>query len=342
MSSLPLASAILLALVPSTSAALQSTALAASPPEPQPLNVMLIVIDDVGMDLIGAFSREYACRECAPGVVPDPCTPNLDALAAQGMRFTNVWSSPWCTPTRAQIMTGKQVRHLGTGVVTNPNKNRRGMDPDEVTIADLVPFASAVGKWHLAEASQGWEHPLQSGFETFAGTLWNLNPWPEDGPTYLNWRRYDGISPPVRTYEYATKVTTDDALTQLATLNTVSSPWLMYVSYSAIHVPFHCPPNPPTPGSTPCTQDWWGRLRRQLQLDHRHLPRLRHGAGPGLRDRPPAPGSRPRDHGGDPRGRQRDARARQEPALRQGLQGDDVPGRDQRADDRARAGHDPR
>lgn len=226
-------------------------------PSPPPINAVVVVLDDVGHDLVGVYAREYACVGCSPGEAPDPCTPNLDALAQEGTRFTNVWSSPWCSPTRAMILTGKPAVGVGMGIVTSPYIQRRGLDTTETTIADLVPLSAAVGKWHTADIPLSWTHPLDCGFDSFAGTMWNLNPPPSDGPNYFDWRRYDGLNPPVQTFEYATKVTTDDALEQLATLNQARAPWVLYVAYHAIHVPFHCPPNPPPPGAAPCGTDWW-------------------------------------------------------------------------------------
>ncbi len=190
------------------------------------------------------------------GAVAVPCTPNIDRLAARGVRFTNAWSSPLCTPTRAQLMTGKRVRHVGIGSVTDPTKIRTGLDPDEVTLADLMPLSAAIGKWHLSDPFQNYTHPLQCGFDDFLGTMWNLGPPPMDGPSYVDWRRYDAISPPVQQTGYATEVTTDDAITRLDQLNQETTPWLLYVAYHAVHNPFHCPPGPA--GSFPCPTDWWG------------------------------------------------------------------------------------
>jgi len=77
--------------------------------EPPPrLNVLVVVLDDMGHSLVGAYANRYPCPGCG-GSVAVPCTPNIDQLAADGVHFTNAWSSPVCTPTRAQILTGKRA-----------------------------------------------------------------------------------------------------------------------------------------------------------------------------------------------------------------------------------------
>jgi arylsulfatase A-like enzyme len=251
-----------LALITLAGAQGQITTIGASSSSRQPLdeppprtNVVVVVVDDIGHSLIGSYANNYPCPGCA-GAVAVPCTPNIDQLAADGVRFTNAWSSPLCTPTRAQILTGKKAVSLGIGRVTAPNNFRTGLDPDEVTLADLVPISAAIGKWHLSDAFHGYDHPLLCGFDDFLGTMWNLGRPPNDGPNFSDWRRYDGINPPVQQTGYATEVTTDDAIARLGVLKQEREPWLLYVAYHTAHTPLHCPPN--KMGSVPCPTDWWG------------------------------------------------------------------------------------
>src|SRR5688572_33225540 len=79
------------------------------PPPPPPPNVLMIVLDDVGVDLIGSYAVNY------PSLILDPCTPNIDQLAATGVRFTNAWSNPICSPTPPHIMTAPPGRVTGVG-----------------------------------------------------------------------------------------------------------------------------------------------------------------------------------------------------------------------------------
>jgi arylsulfatase A-like enzyme len=258
----PFAALVLVSAAPaqlvSTSARTSDRAPLAEPP-PR-MNVLVVVLDDVGHDLVGTYANDYPCPGCG-GATAVPCTPAIDQLAAEGVRFTNAWSSPLCTPTRAQILTGKRAVSLGIGRVTDPTKTRTGLDPDEVTIADLVPVSAAVGKWHLSDPFQTYAHPLECGFDDFLGTMWNLGPPPMDGPSYGDWRKYDAINPPVQQTDYATEETTDDAIARLDRLNQEESePWLLYVAYHAAHNPFHCAPGHPG-SSFPCPTDWWGTCR---------------------------------------------------------------------------------
>ena len=218
--------------------------------EGSPMNVVLVMIDDIGVDQVGCYAVNY------PGEsAPQPCTPNLDALAAQGLRFTNAWSSPVCSPTRAQIVTGKRTSALGVGRATGPLIPRSGMDEDEVTLGDLIPLNGFFGKWHLAGADQVPTHPLDSGFFPFAGTMWNVGPPPQDGPHYYDWQKYDGTGPSVQTFEYVTTNTTNDAAAWIDQLNASAGRWFVLVSYHASHSPYHCPLTPSAPNG--CSTDWW-------------------------------------------------------------------------------------
>ncbi|MCP4246622.1 MAG: sulfatase-like hydrolase/transferase, partial [bacterium] len=226
--------------------------------DPAPVNVIVIIADDVGVDQIAAYEQLY---EYSGEVAhPNPCTPVLDALAGSGMRFTNAWSNPVCTPTRSQIMTGRRTSRSGMGSVTTPtNPDRPGLDENIFTIGDLVLYDAAVGKWHLADEDQKPDHPCDLGFEDFLGTYYNLGTPPGDGPGYYDWQRWSCDSPTAEPQtQYATAVTTDDAIAFMNTMeaNAGASPWLLYVSYHAAHGPFHCPEAPDCPGPGSCTGDW--------------------------------------------------------------------------------------
>ena len=70
-------------------------------------NLLIIVADDVGVDMIGAY-----------GEGPDPPqTPTIDQLASEGVLFRNVWANPTCSPTRAEMHTGRYGHYTGVGLV---------------------------------------------------------------------------------------------------------------------------------------------------------------------------------------------------------------------------------
>jgi len=167
-----------------------------------PPNVVIILADDLGFGDLGVYNSESK--------IP---TPNLDALAASGMRFTDAHSpSGVCTPTRYGILTGQYSwrTRLKQGVLWGEGTNL--IDVDRVTVADIMRDAGyatgAFGKWHLglgepaagespAEAKTNWNEPLapgplEHGFDEFFGIpasldmdpyLFVRNHAPEQQPT---------------------------------------------------------------------------------------------------------------------------------------------------------------
>jgi len=128
-----------------------------------PPNIVLIMADDMGYETLSVNG----------GLSYD--TPYLDSLAEHGMRFTHAFSTPLCTPSRVQLMTGKYNfrNYRGFGI----------LDPQEQTMAtllrDLGYTTGVVGKWQLygneyqrTLAESEGSTPTQSGFDEFA--LWQL------------------------------------------------------------------------------------------------------------------------------------------------------------------------
>lgn len=145
---------------------------AVTPPEGAP-NILIILMDDLGFAEMGCFGSEIQ-------------TPNLDRLAAQGLRFNNYTTVPMCAPARAALMTGKNPHSVGAGWLTHANPGYPGFQAAEMSKdAPLIPellrdagYATyAVGKWHntpdskqsSADDKSSW--PLQRGFDRFYGFL---------------------------------------------------------------------------------------------------------------------------------------------------------------------------
>ncbi len=137
---------------------------------PRP-NIILIMADDVGYSDIGCFGGEIS-------------TPNLDGLAANGLRFTQFYNTSRCCPTRASLLTGLYPHQAGVGHMMND----RGAPPYQgdlnshcMTIAQVVKLAGyetyMAGKWHVTpllpsrEAPSKHNWPLQRGFDRFFGTI---------------------------------------------------------------------------------------------------------------------------------------------------------------------------
>ncbi len=225
------------------------------PPPPLPPNILIILADDMGVDQVGCYAQAY------PGLPLVPCTPNIDQLAASGLRFTNAWSNPVCSPTRAMLMTGKRATATGVGNITLADlvsAENVGLQVDEDTIASILPgYSRAVtGKWHLSDPGQDgttFQHPLQLGFETFTGLLY----WVETD--YADWTKT--ISPPgVQAPNYNVYVTTDTTHDALSRIALMREPWLLYVPFLASHSPNHCPTDygfdPADCQSGPCPLSW--------------------------------------------------------------------------------------
>jgi arylsulfatase A-like enzyme len=223
-----------------------ATSVSAGRPEAAPLvpgssarpNLVLILADDFGVDLLGAYGE---------GSDP-PCTPHIDALAAEGLLFRNAWSNPTCSPTRAGVLTGRHGFRTGIGNVLTPMLP--GLPLGETTLPELLAgYAStAVGKWHLA-GNLGDLHPNASGFLHFAGSISGTL------DSYTQWQKVVDGQASVST-AYATSDTTDDAI---AALRSMPEPWFLYVAYNAPHDPFHAPP--PALCSPPaCAKTWCGNL----------------------------------------------------------------------------------
>lgn len=227
---------------------------------PRP-NVVLVVLDDIGVDRVGAYGE-------APAGAVAPCTPNLDALAAGGLLFRNCYANPLCSPTRAQILTGRHGFRTGIGQLVDAGGSRTGLSAGfEASLPEMLSGydTTLVGKWHLGHARRdGLNHPLRSGFRSFAGSMYNLNVGPVDfgsGPVdcsafgqvgYYNWVKTQNVAPAQLgqscSTTYATTDTVDDAV---ASLFTMQEPWFLQVNVNAAHMPPELPPAAlcPTPGT---------------------------------------------------------------------------------------------
>lgn len=126
----------------------------------RPPNIVLIFTDDQGYNDVGCFGS------------PDIRTPNLDAMAEQGIRFTDFYvAASVCSASRAALLTGCYPDRVGVKGVFFPNRGYDGLHPDEITIADLLKtkgYATGIfGKWHLGDEKPFL--PTRQGFDTYYG-----------------------------------------------------------------------------------------------------------------------------------------------------------------------------
>ncbi|MFO7280467.1 MAG: arylsulfatase [Thermoanaerobacterales bacterium] len=217
------------------------------PPEPRPPagapNVLLVVLDDVGFAQLGCFGSDIE-------------TPTFDALAAEGLRYTNFHTTGLCSPTRACVLTGRNHHRCGMGRIVELPSGFPGYDARIPRSCALLPAmltphgyaAYAVGKWHLTPEEEThlgarrdrW--PLGRGFERFYGFF--------GGEThqFVPALVHDNhvVEPPGR-YEdgyHLTEDLVDRAIELVDDLRhvDVDKPWLLYLATGACHSPHQVPP----------------------------------------------------------------------------------------------------
>jgi arylsulfatase A-like enzyme len=202
-------------------------------------NILLIVLDDVGVDKISGYDAH-----------PDaPWTPNIDGLIDAGIRFDQAYAYPVCSPTRAALLTGRYGTRTGIGKVVDVHGTEVALGLDEVTIPEMLELSphdyrtAVTGKWHLTYFhDQASLHPLQQGFDYHAGPMANPSQSIQivtENTDYSFWEK--SINGELEfTETYLTTDTTDEAIGQMATM---SEPWFLYVPYNAPHEPLHIPPS---------------------------------------------------------------------------------------------------
>lgn len=217
-------------------AARGGTALGAEPPAAgRPPNIIVILADDLGSSDVGFMGCE------------DIPTPHIDSIARRGVRFTNgLVSHPFCSPTRAGLLTGRYQQRFGheNNPPFDPNDHKAGLPVSEITLPQLLKEAGyvtgIVGKWHLGAAPEF--HPLKRGFsEQFGFTggghdYFKANPAGETRE-YLVPIERDGQ--PVVETEYLT-----DALSREAAAfvrRHAARPFFLYLAYNAPHTPLQAP-----------------------------------------------------------------------------------------------------
>ena len=203
-------------------------------PDTLPPNVVLIVADDLG-------SHDLHCYGSA-----DLRTPNLDALAQRGVRFTQFYvAAPVCSPSRAALMTGRQPNRCGVPSNVSSRPNRMGLPPGEITIAELLKQqlgyrTALVGKWHLGTAHDG--DALAQGFDAFFGHRGGcIDNWSHtmywEGPIFHDlWRGRDEV------FEHGTYF--GDMMTAEATRfigDNADRPFFLYLAFNVPHYPTHAP-----------------------------------------------------------------------------------------------------
>ena len=189
-------------------------------------NFIIIFTDDQGYQDVGCFGS------------PNINTPNLDRMAAEGMKFTDFYvAASICSPSRAALLTGCYPPRVSITKVLFP-RDSIGLNPKEVTIADILKaqgYATAcVGKWHLGHLPQFL--PMQQGFDSYYGI-----PYSND----MRIKRGDKSGPPLMRNEDIIEHPAEQAtLTQRYTEESIkfitenkNRPFFLYLPHTMPHVP---------------------------------------------------------------------------------------------------------
>ena len=208
--------------------------------DPRP-NILLIVADDMGFSDPGVYGGEIS-------------TPNIDALAAAGLQFSNFHVAATCSPTRAMLMTGVTSHKVGMGnmkeIMADNQKGQPGyetwLNDRAVTLPTLLRDAgyrpSMAGKWHLGARQQSL--PSEQGFERSVALLesgadnWEAKHYlPAGTATWLE----DGQ--PIQLPEdfYSSFYYADKLIEYLDSEPDTDRPFFAYLAFQAVHAPHHAP-----------------------------------------------------------------------------------------------------
>lgn len=211
-------------------------------------NIVIILADDLGYSDLGCYGGEVK-------------TPNLDALASDGLRFTNFYNMARCCPTRASLLTGLYAHQAGIGAMsqkTDLPAYAGRLKPTAPTIAEVLKTAgyrtAAFGKWHVSNTLERPEHlrdlnrqrfpevfspieqyPTRRGFDTFYGTIWGV-------VDYFNpFSLVDGETPVKELPEdfYITDAINQHAADFIRKAPEDHKPFFIYIAHNAPHWPLH-------------------------------------------------------------------------------------------------------
>jgi len=216
-------------------------------------NIVVILADDLGYSDIGCYGGEIS-------------TPNLDRLAAGGLRFKRFYNTSRCCPSRAALLTGLYNHNAGIGEMTtdrNIEGYRGALTKNAVTIAEVLKTAgyrtAMSGKWHVSNTIEqvtpktqlDWlnhktSHPLFSpvgqyptsrGFEKFFGTIWGVVDY------FDPFSLVSGTTPigEVPANYYHTDAINDTAAAYIREFSKGEQPFFLYVAQNAPHWPLQAP-----------------------------------------------------------------------------------------------------
>jgi arylsulfatase A-like enzyme len=217
-------------------------------------NIIIIMADDMGFSDAGCYGGEIH-------------TPNIDYLAANGLRFTQFYNTSRCCPTRASLLTGLYNHDAGIGEMTEDRQlpgYRGHITEDAVTVAEVLKASgyhtAMSGKWHVsntieqkgAQEQLNWlnhktsfpafspliQYPVNRGFEKYYGNIWGVVDY------FDPFSLVNGTTPVEKVPEgyYHTNAINDTAVAYIKEFSKEEKPFFLYVAETAPHWPLHALP----------------------------------------------------------------------------------------------------
>ena len=214
--------------------------------KPRP-NIVIILADDMGFSDPGCFGGEIH-------------TPNLDKLAANGLRFTQFYNCARCCPTRASLMTGQYPHKVGLA------RNGQSLTRNGITIAEALKRAgyntAMAGKWHLSRTDtledkklhQKWldhrydpghpfapleTYPANRGFDNHYGVIWGVIDHFDPFSLVEGTKTVENIPDDY----YFTDAINEKSVQYIRKLGRSDKPFFLYVAHCAPHWPLHARPD---------------------------------------------------------------------------------------------------
>ena len=191
-------------------------------------NIVVILADDLGNADLGYRGSDIR-------------TPNIDKLASDGVRLELFYGMPVCTPSRAELMTGRYAMRYGLQTLVIFPSHTYGLSTDERTLPQALKDAgyqtAMVGKWHLGHADQKY-WPQNRGFDHFYGNLvGEVDYFTKERGGLVDWQR-DGKF--FKEDGYYTTLIGNEAVNIIENHDT-SKPLFLYVASLAPHAPYQAP-----------------------------------------------------------------------------------------------------